>query len=140
VVLDVIYNQIWTNDPALTSELLSHAPSAAAGINEVACGGYSLYQSSMPVVLWSLHVSLTHSGHCAVKLANTTTSAHELRDTDSDMMDELDRDKLSEVGQVTTPTHGAIGLDSNGPWESGEWFNRGWERSWQGIKAREAAG
>ena len=39
------------------------------------------------------------------------------------MMDELDRDKLSEVGQVTTPTHGAIGLDSNGPWEPGEWFN-----------------
>jgi hypothetical protein len=38
-------------------------------------------------------------------------------------MDELDRDKLSEVGQVTTPTHGAIGLDSNGPWEPGEWFN-----------------
>jgi hypothetical protein len=43
--------------------------------------------------------------------------------TRSDMMDELDRDKLSEVGQVTTPTHGAIGLDSNGPWEPDEWFN-----------------
>jgi hypothetical protein len=96
VAIDEIYNQVWTNDPVLTSELLSHTPSAAAGITEVSCGGCSLYHRSTPVVLWSL----THSGHCADKLANTTTSAQELRDTDSDMIDELDRDKLSEVGQV----------------------------------------
>jgi hypothetical protein len=84
VVLDEIYNQIWTNDPVLTSELLSHTPSAGAGITEVACVGCSLYHRSTAVVLWSL----THSGHCAVKWANTTTSAQELRDTDSDMMDD----------------------------------------------------
>jgi hypothetical protein len=119
VVLDEIYNQVCTNDPVLASELLSHTPSAVAGNTEVACDGCSLYHRSMAVVLWSL----THSCHCAEKLANTTTSAQELRDTDSDMMEELDRDKLSEVDQVTTPTHGAIGLDSNGPCEPGEWIN-----------------
>jgi hypothetical protein len=70
VVIDEIYNQVCTNDPpVLTSELLSHTPSAVAGITEVARGGCSLHHRSI-AVLWSL----THSGHCADKLANTTTS------------------------------------------------------------------
>jgi hypothetical protein len=43
LVLDEIYNQVCTNDPVLTPELLYHTPSAAAGITEVACGGCSLY-------------------------------------------------------------------------------------------------
>ena len=110
----ITYNQIWTtNYPKLALELLSHTLSVVAGITEVACGGFDLYHSSILVMPWPL----THSGHCAVNLAITIpTSAHELQDTESDTMDEVDRDKLNKVGQATTPTHGTLGLDSNGLW------------------------
>jgi hypothetical protein len=69
VVLDGIYVQVCTNDPVLTSELLSHTSSAAVGATGVACGGCSLDQRSIAVVLWSL----THCVHCAVKMTNTAT-------------------------------------------------------------------
>jgi hypothetical protein len=56
-------------------------------------------------------------------LATIPTSAHELQDTESDTMDEVDRDKLNKVGQATIPTHGTLGLDSNDLWGPGECFN-----------------
>jgi hypothetical protein len=83
---------IWTNDQKSIFEFLPQTPAAAAEITGVAASGFGFYRSQIPMVLQSM----TQSAQSAVKMANITPCAHELRDTVADTMEDPSRDKLKK--------------------------------------------